>query len=85
MTEIKNVSPSVAEMDLPLMANAYDIRARHYMLHLNLDEQGWKQQTFDLLHLLVLSLKLPQGVLEGFGAAVDWPKKEQGPWKSQAE
>ena len=47
MTEIKNVSPSVAEMDLPLMANAYDIRARHYMLHLSLDGQGWKQQTIE--------------------------------------
>ena len=47
MTETKDATPSMAELDLPLMANAYDIRARHYMLHLNLDEEGWKQQTFE--------------------------------------
>ena len=47
MSDTQDLSSSTSEMDLPLMANAYEIRARHYMLHLKLEEQGWKQQNFE--------------------------------------
>ena len=46
MSEEDDFMSSITEMDLPLMANANEIRARHYMLHIKLDKQGWEQQTF---------------------------------------
>ena len=33
-------------MDLPLMANADEIRARHYMIHLELPKKGWQENVF---------------------------------------
>ena len=47
MSNEKDFPLPISEMDLPLMSNANEIRARHYMLHLKLDKQGWKQKTFE--------------------------------------
>ena len=46
MSSITDQISSITEMDLPLMANANEIRARHYMLHLELPARGWHQKIF---------------------------------------
>ena len=46
MSSITDQTPSITEMDLPLMANANEIRARHYMIHLELSTRGWHQKVF---------------------------------------
>ena len=46
MSNITDKISSITDMDLPLMANASEIRARHYMIHLELPTRGWQQKEF---------------------------------------
>ena len=41
-----NLTPTITDMDLPLMANANEIRVRHYMIHLELPKEAWEENLF---------------------------------------
>ena len=41
-----NSTPTITDMDLPLMANANEIRVRHYMIHLELPKEAWEENLF---------------------------------------
>ena len=41
-----NLTPNMTDMDLPLMANANEIRVRHYMIHLELPKEAWEENLF---------------------------------------
>ena len=41
-----NLTSTITDMDLPLMANANEIRVRHYMIHLELPKEAWEENLF---------------------------------------
>ena len=45
MSSHKDTSNTCTNMDLPLMANANDIRARHYLINLEVREKAWRDKT----------------------------------------